>query len=226
MNNFQTHIEFVGDPSCPFCYLGMSRFQIALEEIERENFEISISPFFINPDLPSNGLEFEQYLFARFGDQSAIAKALLPLQTGCAEDSIPLNIEKIKVMPNVLNAQRSIWLAKELERDELLFLTLQQAHFVQGLDISRDNVLRAKVDQIGLDGAAFTQMINDETARQNVLDEYANHLKQGIKEVPTWIIGRKYVVQGVQTVNFWRNVLTEIEEKGREIARDTLRSLN
>ena len=217
-----TKIEFIGDPTCPFCYLGYSRFALARLEFDADVLDVSISPFFINPDLPSNGLEYQQYLLARFGDQKTIAAELVPFLKGCEEDKIPLGLDKIKVMPNTLNAQRLIHWAAEIGADEELFRALQTAHFVGGFDIGNDAVLRARAEAIGMDGRTIMNMFATDRDEVNIKETYKDFLKHGLKEVPTWVIGGTYVVTGVQSFSFWRNVIGEIDEKGRDNARRNL----
>ncbi len=217
-----TKIEFIGDPTCPYCYLGYSRFSIARGEFDQDVLDVSIAPFFINPDLPANGLEYQQYLLARFGEQKAVAAELTPFMKGCEEDSIPLQLDRVKVMPNTLHAQRLIHWAREIGADAELFEALQASHFVGGFDIGNDAVLRARAETVGMDGATVMSMLATDRDNNTIDARYKELIKQGVREVPTWIIGGTYVVTGVQSLNFWRNVIGEIDEKGRQMQRPPL----
>lgn len=217
-----TELEIHADPSCPWCYLGVSRFEIARLDFDPEIFKIRTAPFLINPDLPSNGIEFQNYLMARYGDQNAIAEALLPLQKGTEDSQIPLHLEKIKIMPNTINAQILLHWARQIDADYALFRLMQDAFFVKGLDLSSAAVLRALAEEVGMDGPLVSSILNESKGEEKVLEMMQQSAKAGIREVPTIVIGQTYVVPGVQTVSFWRNVISEIDEKGRALARTSI----
>ncbi len=159
------------DPSCPWCYLGVSHFELARRDFDPDIFEITTAPFLINPDLPVNGMDFQSYLMARFGDQKAIAEALLPLQKGAEASDIPLNLEKIQTMPNTLKAQLLLHWAREIEADYALFRLMQEAHFVKGLDLSNHAVLRALAEEVGMDGQTVASLLAEAKDEALVLDE-------------------------------------------------------
>ncbi len=217
-----TAFDIHADPSCPWCYLGVSRFEIAYQDFDPDIFSLQISPFLINPDLPVNGMDFESYLMARFGDQKAVAEALLPLQKGTEESEIPINLDKIKVMPNTFKAQLLLQWAGETGLDYPLFRLMQEAHFVKGLDLSLHAVLRALAEEVGMDGALVSELLNEGKNEDALVERMRENARAGIREVPSFVIGNSYVVQGVQPISFWRNVISEIDEKGRELLRARL----
>ncbi len=212
-----TSIQIHADPSCPWCYLGVSNFERARLDFDLEIFDITTAPFLINPDLPANGMEFQEYLMARYGDQKDIAEALLPLQKGAETSEVPLHLEKIKIMPNTLKAQLLLHWAREISADYPLLREMQLAHFVKGLDLSDHAVLRAMAENVGMDGKTVSSMLAEARDEEVVLEEIRVHTQAGIREVPTFILGNTYAVPGVQSVSFWRNVISEIDEKGREL---------
>ncbi len=217
-----TSLRIHADPSCPWCYLGVSQFEQARLNFDLDIFQIETAPFLINPDLPVNGMDFQTYLMARYGDQKAIAEALLPLVKGAERAEIPLQLEKIHTMPNTIKAQLLLHYAREIGADYPLLLLMQQAHFVKGLDLSDHAVLRALAEEVGMDGPAVSAMLAEAKDEGAVLEEIKTHAQAGIADVPQFVIGNSYVVPGVQSVSFWRNVISEIDEKGREMARKSM----
>lgn len=215
----RTHIRFHGDVTDPYSYLGRAQFDQAHAEYGGAVFDIETAPFETNPDLPVNGMEFDQFLLARYGDQAAIAKLFLPLSKSAECEGLELALDKIKLMPNSHAAHRILGWARELGADYALYTRLQRAHFALGLDIGNRAVLRAQADAVGLDGASLLMLLDRADGADSVPAEIASHAKAGIKEVPAWVIGGTYVVRGVQTVDFWREVIGEIDAKGRELAK-------
>lgn len=211
----RTKIRFHADPTCPFSYLGRVRFDRAYAKLQTDFLEISTAPFILNPDLPANGMEFEDYLMARFGDQKAIAAQLLPFSEACAAEDIPLFIEKITIMPNTFMAQRLLYWARALGQDYPLLCAMQEAHFVKGLDLGSIPVLRALSESLGLDGKTLAYMLSTAQDEDQVQAEIRDFHQKGVQEIPLWVIGETYVVKGAQSLVFWQNVLEEIEEKGR-----------
>ncbi|HEX9835707.1 MAG TPA: DsbA family protein, partial [Alphaproteobacteria bacterium] len=60
-------IDIVADAVCPWCFIGKRRLERALAERPQRNVEIVWRPFFLNPDMPSEGMDRKEYLVRKFG---------------------------------------------------------------------------------------------------------------------------------------------------------------
>ena len=62
------HIDIVSDVMCPWCFIGKKRFEKALGAIgEDVAVEVNWRPFQLDPTLPREGKDRDQYLAEKFG---------------------------------------------------------------------------------------------------------------------------------------------------------------
>ena len=62
-------IDIISDPICPWCYIGKTRLDRALELNPTHNFIVEWHPFQLNPTMPKDGMDRREYLEAKFGGQ-------------------------------------------------------------------------------------------------------------------------------------------------------------
>ena len=61
------HVDIISDPICPWCYIGKKRFERALEKQHIINPTIRWRAFQLNPEMPTIGMDREEYLINKFG---------------------------------------------------------------------------------------------------------------------------------------------------------------
>ena len=69
------NVELVGDVICPFTYLGKRRLDRAIRHVHGPA-SLGWYPFQLNPDMPSQGQPFDDYINSRFGSVAAIQPVL------------------------------------------------------------------------------------------------------------------------------------------------------
>ena len=82
-------IDFVSDVACPWCAIGMSALERALERIRADvgEVEVHLQPFELNPTMGPEGADAAQYLSEKFGlspEQLAVNRARIA-ERGAAE---------------------------------------------------------------------------------------------------------------------------------------------
>ncbi|HET9413518.1 MAG TPA: DsbA family protein, partial [Pseudolabrys sp.] len=62
-------IDFVSDVACPWCAIGMSALDRALERIGADvgDVEVHLQPFELNPTMGPEGADATQYLSEKYG---------------------------------------------------------------------------------------------------------------------------------------------------------------
>ena len=63
------NIKIVADIVCPWCFIGCNHLNASLKSRNFYKYEIDWQPFYLNPTMPSNGIERKQYLKNKFGSQ-------------------------------------------------------------------------------------------------------------------------------------------------------------
>src|SRR5690606_30734503 len=62
-------IDFVADIACPWCAIGLSSLERALERIGEDlgDIELHMQPFELNPEMPPEGADVKEYLSSKHG---------------------------------------------------------------------------------------------------------------------------------------------------------------
>lgn len=101
-------LDIMSDPICPWCYIGKSYLDRALEQNPDHPFVIEWHPFQLNPDMPAEGMERRAYLEAKFGGKEGAVKAYAPVVEHAQKAGLKIDFEAMKRTPNTLNAHRLI----------------------------------------------------------------------------------------------------------------------
>ena len=69
-------IDVVSDVMCPWCFIGKRRLEKALEMAGDVEIDVEWHPFQLDPTLPANGKDRQQYLNEKFGGPERAAEML------------------------------------------------------------------------------------------------------------------------------------------------------
>ncbi len=205
-----TTIEIISDPICPWCYIGKTRFERALEKRPDHPFKISWKPFQLNPDMPPEGMGRREYLERKFGGKAAALQVYGDIQKAAEADGLKVKLDKIERTPNTINAHRLIhWAGVEGVQNEAV-AALFIANFNEGKDISNPAVLADIAASVGMDRTTTERLLasDAEIAETKAADEKAREM--GVQGVPTFLIDGQYVVTGARDTAFWVNLIDEI----------------
>lgn len=215
-----TKLDIFADPTCPWCYLGLHSYRLIAAKFDDAIFTTEIHPYFINPDLPLSGMNYQEYLQTRFGRPEEIAKRYAPFLERAEALEMPIHFEKIKQMPNPLHAERLVRFAEVFGRSEHLFYAITRAYFSEGVDIGDISALAALAKDFGIDDAQA--LLESDAETENVLRDAKEAAARGVQGVPTYIFGNQYVVSGAQPIEFWQDVFSEFDEKQKALAKTKL----
>lgn len=188
-------IDLFHDTVCPWCRIGYTNLRRALEQWDGPEVSIRLRPFQLDPTTPREGVDWREYIRAKFGgNQDAIFARVA--QAGAAA-GLTFNFDAIKRQPNTILSHALFTLVPEDARDDVLERTYR-AHFEEGRDIGDMNVLLQIAEEAGLD----TTEIAKGLAREDLLDvvrqaaEAAREM--GVTGVPLFIIDNTLAVSGGQ----------------------------
>ena len=62
-------IDVISDVICPWCYIGKRQLDRALDLLatQDQRFTVGWHPFQLNPDMPAEGVDRDEYRIAKFG---------------------------------------------------------------------------------------------------------------------------------------------------------------
>ena len=208
-------INIISDVSCPWCIIGYRALSLALDELNaHDDVKISWLPFELNPTMPTEGQNRNDYIREKYGltpEQGQANRDNL-IKRG-AELGYTFNFPDDGRVYNTFNAHRLIHWAKEHDLQTQLKLALFDLFFQkQGNPSDHQDLLKC-VKEIGLDSERAIEILES--------DDYINAVKQdlrfakdnGISSVPAFIFENKYLISGGQPKEVFINALLELQKK-------------
>ncbi len=191
-------VDVIADFVCPWCYIGKHRLDEALGSVLGP-VQIAWHPFQLNPDMPADGMQLQDYLREKFGEPEALQPALTQLTRLGAAEGLELAFERIARVPNTRAAHRLMKLAQIEGRQNELAGGLFRAFFGEGRDIGRHEVLVDLARQADLTPETAAQYLDDERIDRIVQAEEAQARKAGVTGVPDYMINKRLFVIGAQS---------------------------
>ncbi len=203
-------LDILSDPICPWCYIGKTRLDRALEQRPNHPFVIEWHPFQLNPDFPPEGMDRREYLELKFGGKEGAIKAYAPVVETAAEAGLEIDFTAIQRTPNTLNAHRLIHWGKVEGRQTAVVSALFKAYFNEGRNIGDNEVLADIADSCGMDAAMILRLLQSDADVAEIRECDTAARQMGVSSVPTFIVASQHAVPGAQPTETWLNVIDEM----------------
>lgn len=191
-------VDIIADLICPWSYLGKRRLDDALAAVHGPSV-INWFPFQLNPDMPAEGMAFDEYLTTKFGNLETVQPGLDFLTEAGTEHGIQFRFDRIERVPRTLDAHRLMTLADQDRADtSTLADRILKGFFEEGLDIADRDVLLTLGGECGLSAATIGDTLDDDMSRQQVLALEARVREGGVMGVPDFLINKQLFVLGAQ----------------------------
>lgn len=189
-------VDFIADLACPWCYLGLIRLDRARETRPDQPVRVRWRPFFLNPGMPSEGMDRATYLRRKFGgDATQVYRRIEDSGRG---DGVAFAFERMPRTPNTLLAHRLILYAEEQGKPDPLIRGLFRALFEQGRDVGRPEVLAEIAAEAGLDPLEVSQFLEGDRFAREVHAAHEQAERIGVRGVPVFIVDREHAITGAQ----------------------------
>ena len=157
-------IKIFADTICGWCFIGQTKLNKALKNFPETRFEIEHVPFQLNPDMPQEGIERDQYLKMKFGGKE-LAQAMYDRMTEEAnKEDLNFNLNNIKKTPNTVLSHLLIKLAKQTNVQNQVKEKIYHSYFIDGFDIGDKKFLI----EIGKDFGIKEDVINNFFNSENI----------------------------------------------------------
>jgi len=203
------NVEVIGDFVCPFCFIGKRRFDDALKAV-RGPSDVTWFPFQLNPEIPAEGLPFDEYLTRRFGSPTHVEPVLQHLTVEGKKVGIRFRFDRLRHVPNTLPVHQLMYLAETRHLDQsALAEGLLSAFFEQGRNIGDKSELTVIAMEHGLAAADVDAAIGNDEFRQIVLSRERMARGSGLAGVPGFLLNRRLLVVGAQTADTFVNAFDQ-----------------
>lgn len=202
-------IDVISDVVCPWCYIGKKRLDAALAARPAIKADIRWRPYQLDPSIPPEGIDRQDYLLRKFGDPQKIVAMHQRITAQGIEDGITFNFVGIDRSPNTFDAHRLIRWASEVGLADEVVEDLFGTYFTQGRDIGDHAVLLEIAERAGMRREGVTKLLAGTEAREEVTIEILQAQQMGIQGVPCFIFASKVAVQGAHPVETLLQALDE-----------------
>ena len=193
-------IDVISDVMCPWCYIGKTNLDTAIEQLPEVEVEVRWRPYQLDATLPKEGLDRATYLNNKFGGEEGAKQIYDRIREAGKSLGIDFNFEAMKVSPNTLDAHRVILWAGGQGSDvqDRLVDRLFEIFFLEGGNIGKDEILVRAAETAGMDGTIVGDLLTTDEDRDRVTAEIDHARQMGVQGVPCFIVDNKFAVMGAQ----------------------------
>ena len=199
INMLMIELDIFSDTVCPWCYIGKKRLENALNKYKNLEIKQTWRPFQLNPGMPPDGMDRQEYLISKFGSSDAAKTVYENIYEEGVKEGINFNFDLIEVTPNSFNSHRLLALGYQADIQEKVLDDLFESYFLHGKDIGDPNILLQIAIKHNIDAEEFKSYLSDQENIEPLANEEIQAKKMGINSIPTFIVNKQIVINGAQT---------------------------
>lgn len=207
-------IDFVSDVACPWCAIGMSSLEQALEKtLGVVDAHITFQPFELNPTMGAEGQDVTEHLTQKYGSTpEEQAQVRQRIRERGAEAGFTFNPEGRGRIWNTFDAHRLLYWAGEEGADKQYALkkALLTAYHGRAENVSDHEVLLRVCAEVGLDEARARAILAGNDYALPVREAEQQWQAAGIHSVPAVVVNQRYLISGGQPAAVYEDALRRI----------------
>ncbi|MEH7226739.1 DsbA family oxidoreductase [Bacillus sp. JJ1566] len=208
-------ITIWSDFVCPFCFIGESHLDKALENFTHaKEVEVEYKSFLLMPDAKYvPGQSYAQTFSSMKGVPLEQANTMLKQVTDMAKNSgVEINYDIAK-LTSTYDAHRVFQYAKKQGKGNEFFSRFYNAHFTEGEILNDAETVVRLAEEVGLDGAEVRKVLESKDNTDLVTEDINEARSVGVQGVPFFVFDNKYAVSGAQPVEAFNQVLDKVWEE-------------
>jgi predicted DsbA family dithiol-disulfide isomerase len=211
-------IDFISDVVCPWCALGATALEQAIENVAGEvSVELTYKPFELNPNMPPEGEKAVEHLMRKYGRTAEDVASGKAMQIARGEAlGFKFDLEKRTHFYNTFDAHRLLLWALQEGRQVALKKILLRGYFTDGQNPSDRETLVRLAAEAGLDAAAAQEVLASGAFAKEVRELEAFYQQHGINSVPAMILNGRHLVSGSQSVEYYEQMLRQMAKEPAE----------
>ncbi|OYD67899.1 putative DsbA family dithiol-disulfide isomerase [Rhodococcus sp. OK302] len=205
-------VEVWSDVACPWCYIGKTRFQAALDRFEnKDRVKVIWRSYQLAPETPvgEGRTELEALVEMKGMAPDQVRQMFSSVANTAAEVGLDLDFDTA-IAANTFDAHRLLHLAGDKQAD--LLEALFKAHFSDGKVIDdREELVRIAVS-VGLDADTVRAQLASDAAADAVREDLSMARQFQVSGVPFFVANRAIAVSGAQPEEVFLQLLTQASE--------------
>lgn len=200
------------DFACPYCYIGETRLQKAIEELGlKDQVEIDLRAFELDPEAPKEVATTTPERFAmkyRLSLEDA-NKQIEEISRLGREDGIDFRYANTQYS-NTRDAHRLMKLAEakyDRETVERLNQALFAAYFTENLVLADHKVLMDKAVGVGMDADEVKAVLESDKYNDEVRFDEREAAMRGVRGVPYIVFNGEFAVPGAMSIDGFKSAL-------------------
>ena len=193
-------IKIFADTICGWCFIGQTKLNKTLKNFPKTKFEIEHVPFQLNPDMPKEGIERDQYLKIKFGGKEFAQPMYDRMTEEANKEGLNFNLNNIKKTPNTVLSHLLIKLAKQTNMHNEVKEKIYQAYFVKAHDIGNKEILINIGAEFNIKEDVINRFFNPDNIEE-VNSYIAVARDKKINGIPFFEIGKDFISGAQSTTN-------------------------
>jgi predicted DsbA family dithiol-disulfide isomerase len=199
-------IDIWSDIVCPWCYIGLARFDGALARFDGAP-TVRLHAFQLDPEAPIPGEPARERYQRRFGNEATAMMARVADEAHAL--GLPIDWDRA-ITANTFDAHRLIRYTRDTERDRAMEQRLFRAYFAEGLDVSDLGVLADLAAELGFDRPDVAAYLESDRGVDDVRVELVGAFDRGITAVPSFLFEDEFLVPGAVDETTFLRILEQM----------------
>ncbi len=211
-------IDVLFDTSCPWCFIGKKQLDLVLDRHPSAQFKIYWHAFLINPDIPSEGVNYMEHLQKKFGRKLNPEHALETITRSAKTVNIQFDFTRINRIPNTIDSHRMVRFAARQNRGSEMLEAIYQNYFLIGSDIGDRSVLVDIGAKIGLNSEEIKNYLFSNKDILDIQKQNKRAQRLDINGIPAFIFNQNFSISGAHEPN----ILNKMIDIARENSIDDI----
>ena len=185
-------IKVFADTICGWCFIGQTKLNKALKSFPETKFEIEHIPFQLNPDMPIEGIDRNEYLQIKFGGKEFAQPMYDRMTEEANKEGLNFNLNNIKKTPNTVFSHLLIKLAEQTNVHNQVKERIYHSYFIEGHNIGEKKILINIGKEFNIKKETINNFFNTENI-EKVNSYIVIAREKEINGVPFFEIGKDFI---------------------------------
>jgi len=185
-------IKVFADTICGWCFIGQTKLNKALKSFPETKFEIEHIPFQLNPDMPIEGIDRNEYLQIKFGGKEFAQPMYDRMTEEANKEGLNFNLNNIKKTPNTVFSHLLIKLAEQTNVHNQVKERIYHSYFIESHNIGDKEILINIGKEFNIKKETINNFFNTENI-EKVNSYIVIAREKEINGVPFFEIGKDFI---------------------------------